>query len=115
MYVGDLEELIHRNKKFPNIRFISSHWGRRQGAPESSCTILVGDWPMTMKHGKPYVSPQHIGAYNVPVPFIPKFSEVGPDGSIKKRGWKQLLLSLLQDHAIRPTDEILEILEMRRP
>ena len=110
VYIGDLEELIKRNETYPNIRFIASHWGRRQGAPEDSVTVLVGDWPMTYKHGKPYVSPHHVGAYNVPIPFIPKDSIVEADGTIIKRGYKQLLMSLLSDRAIRPTDEVMAVL-----
>ena len=110
MYIGDLEDLIKRNETYPNIRFIASHWGRRQGAPEDSVTVLVGDWPMTYKHGKPYVSPQHVGAYNVPIPFVPRWSITDDDGTVRKRGYRSLLLSLLNDRAIRPTQEVMRII-----
>jgi hypothetical protein len=110
VYIGDLEDLIKRNETYPNIRFIASHWGRRQGAPEDTVTVLVGDWPMTYKHGKPYVSPEHIGAYNVPTPFVPRDSIVAEDGSILKRGYRSLLMSLLNDRAIRPTEEIMGVI-----
>ena len=91
MYVGDFVELVERNKVYPNIRFISSHHGRRQGAPRDSMTVLVGDWSMTYKHGKPYLSPQHIGAYNLAVPFAPKHDIVAEDGMVITPGWAPVL------------------------
>ena len=111
MYIGDFEELVKRNEVYPNIRFVSSRWGKRQGAPEGTCTVLVGAWPMTQKYGKPYLHPDHKGAYNVPIPFIPRHTIENEDGSIQKRGWESLLKMMLYDNVIRYSDEIRKVLE----
>ena len=113
MYIGDFEQLVHRNKKFPNVRFIASHWGKRQGAPEGTCTLLVGDWTMTYKYGKPYLSPEHIAAYNVPIPFIPPDHISEEDGTVKVQGWRPLLAEMLADRVILPTKEIMKVLADR--
>lgn len=113
MYIGDLEELIKRNETYPQIRFIASRWGKRQGAPEGTLTVLVGDWPMTYKFGKPYLSPEHKAAYNIPYPFIPRDSVIGEDGTVLKRGYVSLLQALLNDRAIRFSPEIRSVLESK--
>lgn len=111
MYIGDLEELIKRNETYPNIRFIASRWGKRQGAPDGTLTVLVGDWPMTYKYGKAYVSPQHIAAYNIPYPWVPRDAIAAEDGTILKNGYRTILRNLLRDRAIRWTPEIQRVLE----
>lgn len=106
MYIGDLEDLIHEAKVYPNIRFISSRWGEKQGAPGGSLTILVGDWTMTEKYGKPHLSPEHVAAFNVPYPFVPKYSVIDKEGMVAKRGYVGLLSEMLAMRIIRPTKKV---------
>lgn len=106
MLIGELEEIIKRSETYPNIRFIASRWGERQGAPENTLTVLVGDWTITEKYGKPHLSKEHISHYNVPYPFVPRDTICDRNGVPIKRGYVGLLIEMLKDRVIRPTKEV---------
>lgn len=111
MLIGELEDVIKRAEVYPQIRFVASRWGERQGAPEGTLSIVVGAWPLTEKYGKPYLSPDHKAVYNVPYPFVPADTIVGKDGFIKKRGYKSLLRDMIASRFIRETKEVRRLLD----
>lgn len=113
MEIGKLEDVIKRAEVYPQIRFVASRWGRRQGAPDGTLTIIVGDWPMTEKYGKPYLSPHHKAAYNVTYPFVPAEDERLEDGQLVVRGYKSLLREMLAERYIRKTPAVAALLEGR--
>ena len=110
MLIGDLEGVIKRAEKYPQIRFIASRWGERQGAPEGTLSILVGAWPITERYGKPYLSPDHKAVYNVPYPFVPADSILDKEGGVRKRGYRWLLGQLVREGYIDMTKEVEELL-----
>ena len=111
MLIGELEDVIKRAEVYPQTRFVCSRWGRRQGAPENTLTIIVGDWPMTYKYGKPYLSEQHKDAYNVSYPFVPAETQLDSEGGVKVRGYKGLLRDMLAKRYITETKEVRALLE----
>ena len=116
MDIGDFVDLIHRNAYKPNIRFISSRWGARNGAPANTCTLLVGAWLPVQKSEDvvPTLDPEHVTALNVPVPWIPEQTVVDPKTQrIVARGWRALLRELLLEHVIRPSHEVRRLLGPR--
>ena len=110
MLIGELEDVIKRAERYPQIRFIASRWGKKQGAPEDTLTLLVGAWPITERYGKPYLSPDHKAAYNVPYPFVPAESIVNEDGEVRKRGYRWILGQLVRDGYIDMTKEVENLL-----
>lgn len=115
MWTDEFVDLIHRNAYKPNIRFISSRWGERNGAPAGTCTLLVGAWlPVRVSDHKElnnwHVHHDHVGAYNVALSQIPEYTIEKPDGEIIHRGWRGLLQWLIKDRVIRPSEEIRRLL-----
>lgn len=110
MPISEFQDLIHRNAYKPNIRWISSRWGARNGAPDGTCTMLVGAWlPVRNTNERVFqtVHRDHVGAYNVPTPVVPEFTDVDPESQeILARGWRGLLPWLIADRVIRPSPEI---------
>lgn len=112
VYIGDFVDLVHRNAYRPNIRFIASRWGKAQGAPKDTCTLLAGAWLVAPQTDDPtapvFLHRDHVGTYNVPMPWIPEYSTVdAATDRIAHRGWRALLQFLLNDRVIRPSPEIL--------
>lgn len=113
MWTDEFVELVHRNAYKPNIRFISSRWGARNGAPAGTCTLLVGAWLPVRNTGErftPTVHSDHVGAYNVALSQIPEYTVEREDGEIVHRGWRGLLQCLIADRVIRPSREIEKLL-----
>lgn len=113
MYIGDFVNLVHRNAVFPNVRFITRSGNSQAYAPAETCTLLAGAWLPVIKSDYdpiPKVNEEHIGTWNVPLPWIPEYTIEDENGRIVHRGWKGLLQLLLIDHVIRPTSEIIKLL-----
>lgn len=109
MHIGELEDLIHASKRFPNIRFIASRWGKRQGAPSGTLTIMVGAYPSRHidNNGRQLLDPDHVTAYNVTYPWIPEHSGFDEKtGRAVSRGWRSLLCEMITDRTLRPTREL---------
>lgn len=98
IYIGDFERIIERNAYAPwELNFYSSRWGRYQGAPANTCTLVKGN----MNYGE---------ARNIPIPDIPEHTVQDSEGHIIHRGWRTLLKFMCQDRWIRPSDEIRKLL-----
>lgn len=114
MYIGDFVDLVHRNARYPNVRFIANSSRSNAQAPRDTCTLLAGAWLPVIKTNEPTaptVHEDHIGTWNVPVPFIPEYTvEDKKTGRVIARGWKALLGYLLEDNVIRPTHEVVNLL-----
>ena len=116
MWTDEFVDLVHRNAYKPNIRFISSRWGERNGAPAGTCTLLVGAWlpVVNSDEKKPWsVDPDHVAAYNVALSQIPEYTVYDEEGGLVHRGWKGLLQLLIADRVIRPSEEIRRLLGVR--
>lgn len=109
MWTDEFVELVHRNAYKPNIRFICSRWGARQGAPASTCTLLAGAWlpvHVSEEQRSYVVHKDHVGTYNVALSQIPEYTVEREDGEIVHRGWRGLIQWLIADRVIRPSPEI---------
>lgn len=109
MEIGQLEDLVHRSKRKPNIRFIASRWGKRQGAPDNTLTIMVGAYPVRHRDNSGFdlLDPDHITAYNVNYPWVPEFGRVDErTGRLVERGWRSLLAEMITDRTLRPTRDL---------
>lgn len=101
MPIGDFESLVMRNAYRPNLRMIHTRWGKVNGAPDFTCTLVKGD-------------PGNGDAFNVPFPDIPEQSEIDEKtGHIIARGWRTLLIWLVSERTIRPSHEVLEVMGYR--
>jgi hypothetical protein len=111
MYIGDFVDLVHRNSATPDIRFITNSGKSNPGVAANTCTLLAGAWLPVIKTddpSAPAVNPNHIGAWNVAVPDIPEKTVIDPETQrIVHRGWKELLMVLLQERVLRPTPEVI--------
>ena len=98
IYIGDFERIVERNAYAPwNLQFRTTRWGRVNGAPADTCTLIMGDWDSG-------------DARNIPIPDIPENSIQLPNGRVRHRGWRSLLKFMCQDRWIRPSKEIEELL-----
>ena len=92
--VHEFEDLVMRNLWKPNVRFIQSRWGRHNGAPVDTFTLVKNN-------------PDHGDAYNVPYPQIPERTIIDHEtGRVKARGWRQLLINLVADATVCPSQQI---------
>lgn len=106
--ISDLVELVARNAYRPNVRWITSRWGPRNGAPTESATLLVGDW-LFDSYGN--LKRDHETAYNVTTPFIPEYTIKDPETDrISAVGWRSFVIELVQDRVIRPSREVEKLL-----
>lgn len=98
MSISEFEEIVKRNAYAPwDLRFYSSRWGRYQGAPANTCTLIKGN----MDNGD---------VRNVPTPDIPEMSTQDERGYILHRGWRALLKMMCRDRWIQPSPEIERLL-----
>ena len=99
MNFEEFEDIVFRNMSFPNVRFILSRWGARQGAPRHNVAIVMGNSDLG-------------DAYNVPVPVIPEHTITHPDRPvIVARGWRELFRMLVDDGTVVESEEIRALLD----
>ena len=99
METGEFVDLVKRNAAgwHQGIRCIASRWGRVQGAPPGTCTLVWG----AARPGRP------LTAINIAMNRIPQETIINPEtDEVVYRGWKSALKMLLQQKAILPRDEI---------
>jgi hypothetical protein len=107
MYIGDFERLVLDHAYRPqDVRFLQSRWGRYNGAPPGTCTLVMGN----SNDGN---------ALNIATPVIPErtVTRYDPDQKanvIKFQGWKYLLGAMMAMRWIRPSDKIRDLMGERK-
>lgn len=91
---SEFVEMVKRNSYRNDLRFMVSRWGRYQGAPPDTCTMVMAGGYDT-GDGR-----------NVPMPEIPEHTVFDERTQrVKVRGWRFLLRELVKDRYVRPEGE----------
>ena len=97
MDISEFVDLVYQESYRPHFRFLRSRWGNYAGLGGNLCTLVIGNANDGI-------------CWNVPTPCIPEHTVSKPDGTVIARGWRTLLLFLVQDRIIRPSQTLLKLL-----